>query len=128
MRQSMIKKILVVDDDEGIVDALSLMLEEYGYEVSATLRGEETYQKVNRFNPDLIFLDILMSGADGRVICQKLKADAKTKKIPIVMISAHPSAKRHALRVGADGFLAKPFETDELISLAEKYTNKSAMN
>ena len=119
----MIKKILVVDDDEGIVDALSLMLEEYGYEVSATLRGEETYQKVNRFNPDLILLDILMSGADGIIICQKLKSDAKTKSIPIVMISAHPSAKRHALRVGADGFLAKPFETDELIDLAEKYTN-----
>jgi DNA-binding response OmpR family regulator len=125
----MIKKILVVDDDEGIVDALSLMLEEYGYEVSATLRGEETYQKVSRFNPDLIFLDILMSGADGRIICQKLKSNAKTKSIPIVMISAHPSAKRHALKVGADGFLAKPFETDELISLAEKYTSlKASLN
>jgi CheY-like chemotaxis protein len=118
------KRILVVDDDEGIVDALSLMLEEYGYKVSATLRGEEAYQKVDKFNPDLIFLDILMSGADGRIICQKLKSNTKTKSIPIVMISAHPSAKRHALKVGADGFLAKPFETEELISLAEKYTQR----
>lgn len=116
------KKILVVDDDEGIVDALSLMLEEYGYKVSSTLRGEETYQKVVKFRPDLIFLDILMSGADGRIICQKLKSNSKTKSIPIVMISAHPSAKKHAIRVGADGFLAKPFETDDLISIAEKYT------
>jgi CheY-like chemotaxis protein len=122
------KKILVVDDDEGIVDALSLMLEEYGYKVYSTLRGEETYQKVDKFRPDLIFLDILMSGADGRIICQKLKSNTKTRSIPIVMISAHPSAKKHAISVGADGFLAKPFETDELISIAQKYTDLPAVN
>jgi CheY-like chemotaxis protein len=121
----MTKRILVVDDDEGIVDALSLMLKEVGYEVNGILRGEEAYSQTEKFRPDLIFLDILMSGVDGRDICKKLKGDNKTKSIPIVMISAHPSAERHAKIVGADGFLAKPFETDELLDMAQKYTGSN---
>jgi DNA-binding response OmpR family regulator len=118
------KTILLVDDDEGIVDAISLMLKEYGYDVCATLKGEEAYIQINKCKPDLILLDVLLSGVDGRHICKKIKSNIKTKSIPVVMISAHPSARRHALQVGADGFLAKPFEIDDLLDIAQKYTQK----
>lgn len=123
------KIIFIVDDDEGIVDAVSLMLKEYGYAVCATLRGEEVYRVIKECRPDLIFLDVLLSGMDGRRICRELKSRSETKSIPIVMISAHPSAKNHALKVGADAFLAKPFEIDDLLEMAQKYTKeKSKIN
>lgn len=109
-------RILIVDDDESILDAVSLILEESGFDVDTTFKGEETYAKISQFNPNLILLDVLMSGSDGRQICQKLKQQQETKKIPIIMISAHPTAKEGAVQCGANDFLAKPFDTDVLIT------------
>lgn len=116
------KRILVIDDDESILDAISLLLEEEGYIVETTPKGEETYKKIDEFHPDLILLDVLMSGSDGREICKNLKQDKKTKDTPIVMISAHPSASRSVFEFGADDFLAKPFETEDLLTKIKKYT------
>jgi DNA-binding response OmpR family regulator len=115
------KRILVVDDDEGILDAISMFLAEEGYTVSTTPKGEETYKKIDEFHPDVILLDVLMSGSDGRDICRKLKRDEKTRKIPVIMISAHPSAAKSVFEFGADDFLAKPFETEELILKVTQY-------
>ncbi len=121
----MTTKILVVDDDESILDAISLILEEAEYIVDTTFKGEETYKKIKQFKPDVILLDVLMSGHDGRHICKTIKHDTSTKHIPIIMISAHPTAKKGALECGADDFLAKPFETDELLSKIKKYIQKN---
>ncbi len=120
------KKILVVDDDEGILDALTMVLEDAGYEVENASRSEEIYKKINKRMPDLILLDVLLSGEDGRDICKKLKQDNKTKHIPILMISARPSAKDERLLVGPDDFLAKPFETEELLSKIRMLTKSNA--
>lgn len=120
----MAKKVLVVDDEESILDAVSLILEEYGYDVLTTPRGEETYKKVKEFKPNVILLDVLMSGEDGREICMNLKNDDKTKKIPVIMISAHPSAARDIEEFGADNFLAKPFKVEDLL----KAVGKSYLN
>lgn len=114
-------KILVVDDDESILDAISMILEDAGYEVEITFKGEETFTKINEFNPDLILLDVLMSGNDGRHICKKLKTQESTRRIPIIMISAHPSAEGSTKECGADDFLAKPFDTTELLTIIKKY-------
>ena len=65
-----------------------------------------------------------MSGTDGREICKKLKADKKTKNLTVVMMSAHPSAKKDSEDVGADDFIAKPFETEELLAMLHKYMSK----
>lgn len=109
-------KILVVDDDESILDAISLILEEAGYLVHTSPKGEKTYQMVESFHPDLILLDVLMSGKDGRHICHNLKQNDSTKHIPVIMISAHPSAQQGALECGAEDFLAKPFEVEDLLT------------
>lgn len=114
------KKVLVVDDDEAIVDAVTLLLEDSGYEVESTYNGQETYEKVALFKPDVILLDVLISGTDGRDICNKLKKDKNT--IPIIMISAHPSAMQGAQGCNADDFLAKPFETQELLHKVSKFS------
>ncbi len=117
------KRILVVDDDPDILDALQMLLEFAGYEVKTTEKGEyaENLRDTNGGLPHLIILDVLLSGKDGRLICQKLKSQLDTKHIPIIMVSAHPNAKHSVAAVGADGFLAKPFDVDELLEMVMKY-------
>src|SRR6266566_42019 len=82
------KKILVVDDDPGILDALQLTLEDAGYEVTTTEKGDyaENLRNTNGGLPDAIILDVLLSGKDGRIICQKLKSQEDTRHVPIIMI------------------------------------------
>lgn len=111
------KKILVVDDDPDILDALQLILEVAGYVVTTTEKGEyaENLHDTNGGLPDVILLDVLLSGKDGRLICQKLKSQEETKHIPIIMMSAHNDARKSSARVGADDFIAKPFDGDELL-------------
>jgi DNA-binding response OmpR family regulator len=117
------KKILVVDDDPDILDALQFMLEDAGYEVKTTEKGEyaENLRVTNGGLPDVIILDVLLSGKDGWLICQKLKSQEETKRIPVIMISAHPNAKYSVSAVGADDFMAKPFDMDELLAKIAKY-------
>lgn len=117
----MVKKILVVDDDESILDAVALILRDEGYEVRATSKGEEACVVADSYTPDIILLDVLMSGVDGRNICKKLKFEEKTKNVPIIMISAHPSAHEDVFEYGADKFLAKPFDANDLLALIESY-------
>lgn len=121
--QQHIKKVLVVDDDPDILDALQFLLEFSGYEVKTTEKGEyaENLRDSNRGLPDAIILDVLLSGKDGRLICQKLKSQEETKHIPIIMISAHPNAAQSVAAVGADDFAAKPFDADELLTIVAKY-------
>lgn len=118
------KKILIVDDDASILDAVSMVLEDAGYIVKINIRGEKTSELVESFKPDLILLDILMSGNDGRKICKTLKTNEKTKNIPIILISAHPSAAGYAKTYGADDFLAKPFEIKDLLDKVKEFTSK----
>lgn len=118
-----VKRILVVDDDPDILEALQFLLEYAGYEVKTTEKGEyaENLRDTNGGLPDLIILDVLLSGKDGRLICQKLKSQEETKLIPIIMISAHPGAKHSVAAVGADDFIAKPFDADDLLEKVAKY-------
>jgi DNA-binding response OmpR family regulator len=108
------KKIMIADDDPGIVDAIELMLTYEGYEVKTTSNGA-TFSEVKKNNPDLVLLDIWMSGEDGREICRKIKATKQTKAIPVIIISASKDIERSAIDSGADGFLEKPFEMNELL-------------
>lgn len=119
-------RILVVDDDPDILDALQFMLHDAGYAVETTERGEDAERLTTKNLPDLIVLDVLLSGSDGRIICRKLKDNTFTKNIPIVMISAHPDAKQTVKIAGADDFLSKPFDVDELLRIVKKHLDKSS--
>ncbi len=113
------KKILIADDDEAIVDSISIMLAAMGYEVIYTRDGSEVPNKILE-NPDLLLLDIWMSGLNGMDICKTLKADPKTCKLPVMMISASRQIMQSAMDCGADDFLAKPFEMSDLLDKIEK--------
>lgn len=119
------KKILVADDDPAICDAVQFMLEEEGYFVDTTVNGE-TILKMEKDYPDLLMLDIWMSGQDGRDICKYLKKKTVTKRIPIIMVSASRDIEESAKESGADDFLAKPFKMDDLLDKIEKLTKTAS--
>ena len=114
------KRILVADDDPAIVEATTLILEEFGYQVESTVDGATIY-KMEIVYPDLLLLDIWMSGQDGREICKYLKKKELTKNIPIIMISASKDVAISAKEAGADDFIAKPYDMDELLSKVAKF-------
>lgn len=114
------KKILVADDDAGIVDAMQILLEDEGYEVIVTMNGENIFTMYEQ-NPDLVFLDIWMSGVNGSTVCRKLKDSNTTRDIPVILFSANRDTEQIALKCGADGFLSKPFEISKLLDTVKKY-------
>ena len=113
-------KILIIDDDPDILEVLQLTLQMEGFETKTNPRGEELFKEVSSFQPDVIILDILLSGSDGRVLCKKLKSEMGTKNIPVILVSAHPKAKETIKESGADDFIPKPFDIDDLLTRVEK--------
>lgn len=116
-------KILVVDDNPDILDAVELVMITEGHQANTLLNAKKVFEEVDSFNPDLIILDYLLSGSDGREICKKLKNAEKTAAIPVIMISAHPSVEDSVKDFGADAFLSKPFSVDELISTIQEHAS-----
>jgi len=116
------KKILIADDDEGIVDAVTMILEVMGYDVEFTYDGGAVIDAVKN-KPDLIMLDIWMSGHDGRDICKELKSNPQYKEIPILMISASRDIRQSAMDAGANDFMEKPFEMDLLLTKVDFLLN-----
>jgi CheY-like chemotaxis protein len=121
----MAKKIWVVDDDESILEVLQIILESAGYDVRTSLHGESLQHLDDHNLPDLIMLDILLSGIDGREICKALKSNEHTKHIPIILLSAHSDANKAANGSGANAFIAKPFEVSILIKEVQKHLASS---
>jgi DNA-binding response OmpR family regulator len=119
-----VKKIMVADDDPAILDSLKLMLEFEDYEVITTLNANTVLQLKDEL-PDLLLLDIWMSGTDGRDVCRLLKQDERTRSIPVILFSASKDIELSARKAGADDFLAKPFEMEELLGKIENCLEES---
>ncbi|MDQ3076817.1 MAG: response regulator [bacterium] len=109
------KKILIIEDDDAIGQALAMSLEFEDYEARLVLKAKTSLKIISTFKPNLILLDLLLSGTDGRDVAQRIKADNNSKKIPIILMSAHPTADKVAQELGVEGFIAKPFDTDDLL-------------
>lgn len=121
----MSKKILVADDDQSILEALQIMLEDQGYQVIATDDGSKVLQLESEA-PDLVLLDVWMSGQDGRQVCSALKHQDQTRNIPVIMISANQETGPTAIEAGADDFLAKPFEITDLLQKVDHHLTKKS--
>lgn len=117
------KKILVVDDDKDILEILKIILEEHKFSVE-TVNNVRMLQKklTNGHQPDLIILDYLLPETNGIEIAKKLREQEKTKKIPIIIISAIMENIDHKNQKYIDEFLRKPFNLKEFISIVEKHT------
>lgn len=114
------KSVLIVDDDTSILEALELTFNSYGYRTKSLASAKDVDSVITEFKPDIIILDVLLSGIDGKEICKRLKADSETRKIPVIMVSAHPDIARSAHICGANDFLEKPFDLDNLINKVKK--------
>ena len=118
------KTILVADDDVSIVDAISIMLGEIGgHEVVTEHNGDNVQNVAEQAMPDLILLDLWMSGVDGKDVCRKLKSSEKTAQIPVVIFSANRDIRTIAEEAGANDYLAKPFDMSDMLSKVEKLTS-----
>jgi two-component system alkaline phosphatase synthesis response regulator PhoP len=110
-------KILVVDDEIYIVHILDFSLGMEGYEVITALDGEQAVERAQTEKPDLIVLDIMMPKLDGYETCKILKADASTRDIPVILLSAKGRNidQKIGFEVGADDYITKPFSPRKLV-------------
>jgi DNA-binding response OmpR family regulator len=109
------KKILIVEDDEGIADVLFKVLNRSGYEAEIESDAFRLMKDLPSL-PDMFLLDNKLSGIEGVSICKHLKARPLTKSVPIIFLSASPDLKEISIRAGADDFLEKPFNLKDLVS------------
>lgn len=118
----MTKHILIIDDDDSILSALEFLLTKEGYAVTASSYGKDALQLIqcDKPLPDLLILDIMLPGYDGREIAKSLKTNSKTKNLPIIMISAHVSSETSVKECGANIFIPKPFDISKLLDSIEK--------
>ncbi len=120
------KKVLIVDDDSTLLEAIQIAIEMDGNHAYVVSDGCKVLESAKATKPDLILLDVLLSGYDGRDIAKQLKEDPEVKNIPLVMLSASTSIEDIVAEVGADGFLAKPFEIEELWAIVTEFSNKTS--
>lgn len=119
------KKILVVDDDEEVLETIQLILEIGGYDVEPLDNAELIFERIEEFEPDLILLDIVLGKIDGREVCNQIKSLYQTRNIPILMMSGLYDVKEVQNMVPApDDFMQKPFKMDVLLEKITKLMNK----
>lgn len=113
----MAKKILIIEDDPSISRLVDYSLRHEGYEVITAANGLEGIRKAHNEAPDLIILDVMLPGMDGFEICQRLRSEASTMQLPILMLSAKAQGidKDTGLKMGADDYLSKPADPSEIV-------------
>ena len=114
------KKIVICDDDAIILSVLELALKSEFREVYLVLKSRELIASIVEIDPDILILDIDMPWLSGDDILRELRASEKHRNIPVIMMSASSRGKQLAFECGADAFLAKPFELDDLFLLVDK--------
>ena len=105
------ERVLVVDDEEDILELVRFHLTREGYQLTLAATGEEALKKAKHETFDLIVLDLMLPGLDGLEVAKALKADARTKSVPIVMLTAkgEDADVVSGLEIGADDYITKPF-------------------
>ncbi|MEO7119925.1 MAG: response regulator [Ginsengibacter sp.] len=118
-------RIYVIDDDEDLLQVVKTLLKKKGFDVVTFTDWELASTTMKTLEPQLILLDVFLSGIDGLDVCQKMKSCAQTRHIPILLFSAYPRIAESAIHdYGADDFIAKPFEVSELIKKVNSVLSK----
>ncbi len=120
------KKILIVDDEQDIVESLRFVLEAAGYTCYCAYNGEDGLHLAKEIIPDLIILDVMMPKINGYKISRLLKFDNKYKNIPILMVTARSQEEDKLIgeETGADEYITKPFDLEEVVSRVNSYLGK----
>lgn len=112
-------RILIVEDESNILEALSFILGRAGWDVRGHGKGDDAIQEVARLSPDMLVLDVMLPGRSGFDILRDLRADPQTAELPVLMLTAKGQAKDRdqAMALGANAFLTKPFSNSELLDV-----------
>ena len=115
------KRILIVEDDAFIVEALTMILDEQGFEIRSSGDGD-IFEDAVKNQPDLILLDIRLSGKDRRDLCVWLKSHPDLMHIPVILLSGNREIKKIHVECGSNDYIIKPFELDDLLSKVNYFT------
>ncbi|MDX1993866.1 MAG: response regulator transcription factor [bacterium] len=120
----MAEKILVIDDEEPTVQLIGMLLERRGFEIIKAYRAEEGLRKAYRYQPDLVLLDIMMPDMDGWEVCKRLR---EMSDVPIIFLTARGDVKDvvKGLEMGADDYVVKPYDNDELVARVKAHLRRS---
>jgi DNA-binding response OmpR family regulator len=118
------EKILIIDDEEPTVQLISMLLEKRGFETIKAIRAEDGLRKAYRHQPDLVLLDIMMPDMDGWEICKRLR---EMSDVPVVFLTARSDVKDvvRGLEMGADDYITKPYDNDELVARVRAHLRRS---
>ena len=115
------KKILIIDDDQGNLEVMALIFLEVGYRVEAVSCEAELWKVIDSFYPDLIFIDILLGGTNGVELCSRLKQHLGNNKLKIAILSACDKNLEAAEQDScANDYISKPFDVDQIMELAHR--------
>jgi DNA-binding response OmpR family regulator len=114
--------VLIAEDEQNILASLEFLMRKDGYEVRATMRGDEVLPAISDFQPDLILLDVMLPRRNGFELCADIRANADWRGMKIIIISAkgRDAQMQRGLDAGADAYVTKPFATSELRELVKR--------
>lgn len=113
-------RVLIIDDDLAIGEMLKTLLEFNNYKAAVSDKPLQAKQNILKQKADVVILDVRLSGVDGTEVCAALKKDEEIANVPILMMSALTGAEQTCKRAGADGFISKPFEMDDLLKTLQE--------
>lgn len=117
-------KVLLLDNDESVLDMMQEALNYGGFEVMAISQTENILPEIDRYRPDLVILDYILSGINGGELCHQIKANKKTSGLPVVLVSAYPRVLKSLSDYGADDFISKPFDLDDFLDRIKSLISK----
>ena len=110
----MAKRVLVLDDDIGVLEAIETALTYDGFVVKTLGRTYNIFKNIQDFNPDVLIVDLFLGGKNGAELCKEIKNNRETQHLPVIIISAYKTSIDLLRRVGCDHFIPKPFDLAEL--------------
>lgn len=119
----MAKKIMIVDDEESLIELVTAVLEQEGYEIITAMNGEEALERLKTDKPNLILLDMMMPGMSGREVCERIRKDSKTKdlKVAFLTVAKFSEAGEGVLKyLKVLDYITKPFDNADLVKRVKK--------
>lgn len=122
------EKILIYDDDHEILLLCKTILSKYGFETETRTECEDILSEIESINPDLILIDLQISGIGGEKAIVLVKGNVSTRHIPVLVFSANPDIAAISKKVKAEGFVEKPFTIPDFISTMKHHLLKSSIS
>jgi DNA-binding response OmpR family regulator len=124
------KKVLLIDDDVDLLDALASALGYFGFEVKTSSYTDDIHSLITIYQPDILIIDYIMNGINGGEMCSAIKKKEATKNLPVIILSAYDKVIKSLGNYGCDAFISKPFDMQDLINNIKRvlYNPKVSVN